>query len=239
MQKSLVITQFLLIHIKLYTYLNSLKEALGRVFWRCKEQTGRTWMESELYLVLVWWRSAKQTLGSVSCWSLFLFPPDAQTQICRVSSTSCSLCLPSLHLDTCSVISPLPLLSTDGASQVFPLPCLRLSSRVHSTNVKMVPSLYFRHSPTSFLSLFPFKANIMLMIQSIAVVKVKLNSIPNDVFHSLLLFCVRERPSQRRHVKKKNLSFLLQGMWRRKLLITILSIIWLYLNFLLLLIVLS
>ena len=69
----------------------------------------------------------------------------------------------------------------------FPLFFPQAELRVNSTNVRMVLSIRLRNFLTSFLSLFTFKTNIMPMIQSIIIVKVKLNSIPNYVFHILLL----------------------------------------------------
>ena len=50
----------------------------------------------------------------------------------------------------------------------------------------MVPSIQFSRFPTSFLSLFTFKTNIMLLVQSIIIAKTKLYSISNYVFHILL-----------------------------------------------------
>lgn len=69
----------------------------------------------------------------------------------------------------------------------------------------MVPSIQLSRFPTSFLSLFTFKTNIMLLVQSIIIAKTKLYSISNYVFHFCFLFYVREKHSQSRLVKKKSI----------------------------------
>lgn len=87
------------------------------------------------------------------------------------SALSLSICYLLCHL------SP-TMLSTNGTS---PVTSFLLSSgtdhRVNFTNVKMSPSIHLSNLLTSFLSLFMFKISIMIMIQSIIIVKIKMNSL--------------------------------------------------------------
>lgn len=69
----------------------------------------------------------------------------------------------------------------------------------------------------------------MLMIRSIIIAKIKMNSPFLIIYFTFCLPGVRKKHSQRLFLK--NPSFHLHGMWLRKVLITLWSIILLHLNF--------
>lgn len=74
----------------------------------------------------------------------------------------------------------------------------------------MVPSIHLSNFLTSFLSIFTFKTNIMVMIQSILIVKIKMNPIPIYIFHILLFALYQEKNVLKEDFK--NLPFHLYGM---------------------------
>lgn len=124
----------------------------------------------------------------------------------RSAGSTLQVVLISLHLAICYVISIYPLLPTLELLKSVPPFFLQAEIRVNFTNVRMVTSIHLSNFLTSFLSIFIFKTNIMVMIPSIIIVEIKMNSL-YLIFHILPLALHYKKQSQRR---LKNISVHLQ-----------------------------
>lgn len=121
-------------------------------------------------------------LSRHGCQSLVLVTPDPQTQSCWAFPTNCSVCLISLIL--LSAMSSLPnyrflLMELSKSLRLAPFRHSSQSQFYKCQNVTFYPLTLTGRSNflTSFLSIFTFKTNIMIMIQSIIIVKIKRNSL--------------------------------------------------------------